>query len=155
MTPGQSASPVRSSSENRKAVALVIASMAMGALVGTWFLAENLSEDRARRELLRAVSHAATVVVNGQPLPDTSVTLGALRGIRHMPAHHSSPTSPIRLELRDGHTSTAVTIARDSDRPNEFWVYLPGSNWHNNALGRDAGRVVSEPLGTLLRDRGL
>jgi hypothetical protein len=48
-----------------------------------------------------------------------------------------------------------ITIARDSDRPNEFWVYLPGSNWHNDPLGRDAGRVVSEPLSTVLRDRGL
>ena len=95
------------------------------------------------------------VVVNGQPLRESTVALTALRSIRHVPAHHSGPTSPIYVELRDHQTSTAVTIARDSDRPNEFWVYLPGANWHNNALGRDAGRVVSESLGTLLHDRGL
>jgi hypothetical protein len=146
---------VPSSLADRKAVFLTVACLAIGVFVGTWFLAENLSEQRAQRELLSAVSHASIVVVNSQPIPESAVALAALRGIRHVSAHHSSPTSPIHVELRNGQTSAAVTIARDSDRPNEFWVYLPGSNWHNNALGRDAGRVVSEPLGTLLHDRGL
>ena len=152
---GHLAPSVISSPDDRKAVVIVVVCIAMGAFVGTWFLAEDQSEQRARRELLRAVSHASIVVVNGQPVPEAGVALAALRGVRHVPAHHSGPTSPIHVELRDAHTSTAVTIARDSDRPNEFWVYLPGANWHNNRLGRDAGRVVSEPLGALLHDRGL
>jgi hypothetical protein len=129
--------------------------MALFALVGTWFLAEEVTENRARRELLHAVSQASTVVINGRPLVDPTVTLSALRGTAHIPAHHSSPTAPIHLELRAGNTSTAITIARDSERPDEFWVYLPGSNWHNDPLGRDAGRIVSKPLGSFLHDRGL
>ena len=152
---GQAVSTLTPSPEDRKAVFLIVACLVMGVIVGTWFLAEDISERRAQRELLGAVSRASIVVVNGQPIPESAVALAAFRGIRHVPSHHSSPTSPIHIELRDGQTSAAITIARDSDRPNEFWVYLPGSNWHNDALGRDAGRVVSEPLGTLLRDRGL
>ena len=144
-----------SSPDDRKAIGLAISCLVIFALVGAWFWAEDLSEDRARRELLRAVSHASTVTVNGQPLADPSVALGALRGTTHVPGHHSSPMSPIHFELRDGHTSTAITVARDSDHPDEFWVYLPGSNWHNSPMGRDAGRAVSEPLGMLLHDRGL
>jgi hypothetical protein len=155
MASRRSLSSIRASSEDRKAVVLTVAVMAGMAIVGLLFLAEDVSEDRAQRELLRAVSHTSAVAVNGQPLVDPSVMLGALRGTRHIPAHHSSPTSPIHLELRDGSNSTAITITRDSDRPNEFWVYLPGSNWHNNPFGRDAGRVVSEPLGRVLLDRGL
>ena len=152
---GQALSPATSSPEDRKVAFLAVACVAMGVFVGTWFLADDLSEQRAQREVLRAVSHATIVVVNGQPIRESAVALAALRTIRHVSAHHSSPTSPIHVQLRDGRSSTALTIARDSDQPNEFWVYLPGSNWHNNALGRDAGRVVSEPLGTLLHERGL
>jgi len=152
---GHAVSPLTQSAEDRKAVFITIACLVVGVFVGTWFLAEDLSEQRAQRELLGAVSRASIVVVNGQPIPEAAVALAAFRGIRHVPSHHSGPTSPIHIELRDGRTSTAITIARDSDRPNEFWVYLPGANWHNNALGRDAGRVVSEPLGTLLHDHGL
>jgi hypothetical protein len=155
MASHQPLSSVRTSPEDRKAVVLTIAVLVGLALVGMLFLAEQASEARARRELLRAVSHASAVAVNGQLLVDPLLTLSALRGTTHIASHHSSPTSPIHLELREGDASTAVTIARDSDRPNEFWIYLPGANWHNNALGRDAGRVVSEPLSQVLRDRGL
>ena len=155
MRVGQAVSSLTQSPGDRKPLLLVVAALIMGVFVGTWFLAEDYSERRAQRELLGAISHASIVVVNGQPIPESAVALAALRGIRHVPSHHSGPTSPIHIELRDGQRSTAVTIARDSDRPNEFWVYLPGPNWHNDALGRDAGRVVSEALGTLLHDRGL
>jgi hypothetical protein len=124
-------------------------------LVGIWFLAEDVSERRARTELQAALAASSTVYANGQPLPDPAPVLAALRGVTHVPAHHSSPTKAIYLRLTAGARTVAVIIARDSENPSEFWVYRPGRNWHNDPLGQDAGRVVSSELNAYLRQRGL
>jgi hypothetical protein len=148
-------SNARVSEYDRRVVLLVLAALGMFILVGGVFLAEHLSENRARRYLLTAVTESSGVIVNGRRLSDPSVVLNALRGIRRVPAHHSSPSAPIHLLLEGGPEPVGIIIARDSNRPHEFWVYRPGSNWHNDPLGQDAGRILSGELDGFLRSRGL
>jgi hypothetical protein len=124
-------------------------------LVGISFLAERVSEDRARGFVLGAVAKSSRVLLNGRPVDDPTVLLEALRQIKHVTAHHSSPTVPVQLELQAGSEATGVIIARDSKRPNEFWVYRPGSNWHGDPLGQNAGRIASTDLDNFLRQEGL
>jgi hypothetical protein len=52
-------------------------------------------------------------------------------------------------------SSATLTIARDSERPTEFWAYLSGPNWNRNSLGQPAGRITSSDLDSFLRKRGL
>jgi hypothetical protein len=137
------------------AVFLPVGILVLFAVVGTFLLAETLSEQRARRSLSAVVSQSSAVSVNGQLVSDSATVFSALRRLTHVPAHHSSPTTPIHLELAYGHRVVAVTIARDSENPIEFWVYRPGPNWHNDPLGQDAGRIVSRELGDYLKRSGL
>ena len=129
--------------------------LAIGALVGSWFLLDYVTELRARRYLLAAVANSSGVRLNGEPVADPSVVLTALGGLAHVPAHHSGPTAAIRVTLMRGADSVPVVIARDSKRPEEFWVYRPGSNWNNDPLGQAAGRVISTSLANLLSQRNL
>ena len=145
----------RDSSEDRKAIFIVGVIFVIFPLVGILFLADDISENRARGELRAALVASSGVVVNGHAVQDPAVVLAALRGVTHVPAHHSSPTNPVHIDLTGGPRTLAVTIARDSDHPGEFWVYRPGRNWHNNSLGQDAGRVVSGELDDYLKRRGL
>lgn len=100
-------------------------------------------------------AEAVGVNVNGKHVPDPSVLLIALREVGHIPAHHSSPTMPIRVDLLIGADTTPLVLARDSQQPDEFWVYRPGPNWHNDPLGQEAGRIRSHTLSTFFRGRGL
>jgi hypothetical protein len=119
-------------------------------LVVGGFIADSVSEDRAREQLLGALDRASAVRFNGQVLDHSDVILRVLKSLHHVPAHHSGPDDPLRLELVSGNATTAITIARDSRTPGEYWIYRPGSNWHGNPLGEEAGRVANGALDTLL-----
>ena len=134
---------------------LAVFVLAMLTLVGTGFLADYLTEDHERKTLLNAVSQSSGVAIDGRPLPDPSTLLVAIRGLRAVPAHHSSPGKPIHFTLIGGQHVVEITIARDSQHPNEFWVYRPGRNWHNDPMGSYAGGIVSDDLSRFLTSRGL
>jgi len=123
----------------------------MFALLVTVFLAEKVSEEHARDALLAAVGRASRVRVNGQLVATPSPFLRALQSVHHVPGHHSGPTTPVTIELEGGGPTIAVIIARDSERPTEFWVYRPGPNWHNDPLGQEAGRITVASMDSLLR----
>jgi hypothetical protein len=141
--------------EDRKATFAVGAALIILPLVGILALAEDVSENRARRELRAAVAQSSGVAIEGRAVQDPAPVLAALQRVTHVPAHHSSPTTRVHLELTGGPRPVAVTLARDSENPAEFWVYRPGRNWHNDPLGQDAGRLVSRDLDAYLRRRGL
>ena len=134
---------------------LAIFVLGMLALAGTFFLADYLSEDHARKELVTAISQSTGVKLDGGAVADPAAVLALLREITREPDHHSSPTMPIRVELTGGPHVVTVIIARDSQNPTEFWVYRAGCNWHNDAMGQIAGGIVSPELDSLLKGRGL
>jgi len=136
-------------SEQRAWILLVAVFIMFPLIVGV-FIAERVSEDRARGQLLGALDRASAVGFHSQILDHSAAILTVLRSLHHLPAHHTSPVDPLRLELVSGGTTTAITIARDSETPGEYWVYLPGSNWHHDPLGQEAGRISNAALDTLL-----
>jgi hypothetical protein len=141
--------------QDRKVMFIFLWIFVLFPLVGLNFLLDDNAEKGARSELRAALATSTGVIVNGQALADPAPVLAALRGVRDADAHHSGPTAPVHLELTGGPHAVAVTIARDSENSNEFWIFRPGQNRNNNALGQDAGRVVSDTLDAYLKRRGL
>ncbi len=134
----------------------VLAALGFMVFVGCGMLASYLSEHFARQALFGAVAKSTGARLNGEPVEDPSVLLRALRSMHFVPAHHSSPRAPIRIELVDhGREVARIVIARDSHRPSEIWVFRPGSNWHGTPLGQEAGRIMTAELDEYLRRRGL
>jgi hypothetical protein len=129
--------------------------MAVALLGGTLFFADIVSEYRTRETLVHATAGSPRILLNGMPVDDPSVLVAAVRQLRHVWAHHSSPGEAICLEFVTGHDTTSINLARDSERPDEFWVYRAGANWHNDELGQEAGRIESPSLNGYLKSRGL
>jgi len=102
---------------------------------------ERYMEGRARDTVLSALSELspnATVTINGEARGQAPV-LQALRIIHHVESHHSHPLEPIEIEIRDGAKTIKLIVAQDSERPDEYWVYQPGRNYHNDPLGEFLG----------------
>ena len=102
---------------------------------------ERYMEGRARETVLSALSELspnATVTINGKDREQAPV-LQALRGIHHVESHHSYSLKPIQIEIRDGTKTIKLIVAQDSERPDEYWVYQPGRNYHNDPLGEFLG----------------
>ena len=100
-------------------------------------------ERRARDTFLSGLSEltpAATVTVNGAPRQQAPV-LEALRAVHHVESHHSSPLTAIQVEVRDGAKTIKFVVAQDSERPDEYWVYRPGRNYHNDPLASSSGAL--------------
>jgi hypothetical protein len=130
----------------------VLVMFGLGAIA---FVTDRAAENRAGDRVRVAVANASTIRVNGEEVADPRVLVGTLRLVEHVPAHHSHPTAPVRIDLVNGSGSTAVVIARDSQRPTEFWTFLPEMRRQSNGLGQPAGRITSSDLDNFLRQRGL
>ena len=107
------------------------------------FFFEIWNEKRARDAVLCALndlSPNATVSVNGETRQAAPI-LEALRGTHYVESHHSSPSAPIEIEIRDGAKTIKLVVAQDSERPDEYWVFQPGWNYHSNPLGEFLGRT--------------
>jgi hypothetical protein len=107
---------------------------------------EDFMERSARAAVLTALndlSPNATVTVNGQTRQKEPV-LEALRGVHHVESHHSSPLKPFHVDVRDGDKTINLIVAQDSERPDEYWVYRPGRNYHNDALGEFIGSTQTQ-----------
>lgn len=104
---------------------------------------ELYTERRARDAVLSALSDLspnATVTIDGKTRQQAPV-LEALRRLHHVESHHSYPLKPIQIEIRDGTKTIKLIVAQDSERPDEYWVYQPGRNYHNDPLGEFLGCI--------------
>lgn len=107
---------------------------------------ERYMESRARNAVLGALndlSPNATVTINGHPRQKEPV-LEALRKVQHIESHHSYPLKPIQVDIRDGAKTITLVVAQDSERPDEYWIYRPGRNYHNDPLGEFIGRTQTQ-----------
>jgi hypothetical protein len=107
---------------------------------------DDYMEKRARDAVLTALndlSPDATVTVNGQTRQKEPV-LEALRAVHHVESHHSSPLKPLHVDVRDGDKTINLVVAQDSERPDEYWVYRPGRNYHNDPLGEFIGSIQTQ-----------
>jgi hypothetical protein len=84
-------------------------------------------------ESLKADCHLS---INGKAATKPEQILAALKTLDWLPAHHSSPTKTINVEISD-HSRIVLRLARDSGNPREYWVYYPKyyiTQW--NEIGR-------------------
>lgn len=86
---------------------------------------------------IESLSGNYTVYVNQQQVRDPDKMISALKEIAPYWAHHSHPTKRIRVDIHSDERDLALELGRDSDNPQEYWVfYLGHSVTSNNEIGR-------------------
>ena len=131
--------------ERWQAPFLILVVLGMLAVFGV-IAFDQMNESRAREEVLSALndlSPNASVTLNGKTQQSTQV-LEVLRTLHQVDPHHSFPILPIRVEIREGSKTIDLVVARDSERSEEYWVFKPGWNYHNNPLGEELGAIQTD-----------
>jgi hypothetical protein len=86
---------------------------------------------------LQSLPENYTVYVNQQEVRDPDKMISSLRKIAPYWAHHSHPTTKIRVDVRGSVRDLTLELGRDSDDPQEYWVfYSQHSVTANNEIGR-------------------
>ena len=133
-------------------VALV---MGMVLVVGSLFVTQYASEERGIQAVVEAVGKASEARLDGKTVDDPTLLRLTLRLVDHPSYHHSAPTTRHRIELANGEWKTTIVIARDSQRPNEFWVFWPVTDAGDGCCGKPVGFITSSDLAGFLQKRGL
>jgi len=82
------------------------------------------------------------VFVEGEKVPLAGSLLAGLRTLASVTAHHSHPTEPLRVEVRSRDQARTFIVAEDSDRPEEYWVFVPKKELlPASSLGFEIGRI--------------
>src|SRR5215471_8711187 len=63
--------------------------------------------------------------VNGRPVQNPDQILAMLKTLRGVFPHHSHPTGRIDVEVSDQSQDLRLWVCRDSDNPQEYWVFYP------------------------------
>ena len=109
-------------------------------LVGLAVAASSTSISQFQvQQLLKKQSSGATVSINGQPAKNAEEVINTLKGLRDVPAHHSSPTRRISVDARGTHPIT-LELGRDSSNPREYWVFYPK---HLVTRDNEIGRITT------------
>lgn len=85
-----------------------------------------------------------------RPLAETNEIIplfSQLQRVAVVPAHHSSPTSPVIIEFWTHGQKYRYQVARDSQRADEYWVL---ETERAGESGREIGRIESPELGLVL-----
>ena len=82
-------------------------------------------------------AQVGAITVNEKPFDRPDDLLTALRSMRDAPAHHSHPTIEYRVLLITSLGPLELRLCRDSDNPNEYWVFYSGfQSTRRNEIGR-------------------
>src|SRR4029077_9192860 len=74
---------------------------------------------------LESIAGQYRISINGTAVPNSTQVLQALKSLKWMPAHHSSPTKRLTVEISDHSQRVIFSLARDSGNPREYWVFYP------------------------------
>ena len=105
-----------------------------------------LSVWTAHEEVLHGVNSlrdSCTISVNGHLMEDPGVLLYALRELRWTLGHHSHPTRNLDVKISGQTQSITLSVARDSENPQEYWVFAP-RYWITSRT--DIGRIKTSAL---------
>jgi hypothetical protein len=120
-----------------KSVGLFVTSILIAAAVA------SVATTTARQEAQRFLSGSTgdmTVYVNGQLISDQEEVLSVLKGIASYSAHHSHPTTRIRVDVMSSNGNLALELGRDSGNPREYWVF---SQRQGITSSNDIGRITT------------
>jgi hypothetical protein len=130
---------------------------ALSVMVIVTFAVQNHAQVSARSAILSELSRmrgAYRVRLNDRDVDEGALLVASIRRMRSVPGHHSGPTAPVHVEIRDGERSMNFVIARDSERQDEYWVFRSGKNLQGDPLGQEAGRVLDTELSRYLHRWG-
>lgn len=74
---------------------------------------------------LDSLSPNYIVLIDSKPVEDRDRILSTLKSFHGIMAHHSHPTHTLHVEISDGERQLALQVARDSEDPQEYWVFVP------------------------------
>jgi len=96
-------------------------------------------------QFLESVSNKSIISINGKEVQNGDEILNTLKGIQDLPAHHSSPTRMIYVDISDQPRHLLLWVARDSSDPHEYWVFAPSPSKLalRSALKKDIGHVIT------------
>ena len=92
-------------------------------LSSSW-VASSIARDEVKGKL-QAAGDNCQISINGKPAPHSEKILSVLKTLHTSPGHHSHPTHAIGIDVSYHPESFALPLARDSDDPKEYWVFLP------------------------------
>jgi len=140
---------------NSKPLAVILAVLVLIAIVLV-FAGQDAAQLRARETLLRdlnVLKPPYRVQLNGRDTTEPAAIVAALRAVTTVPAHHSGPDRPFLLDISDRQYNVLVTLAEDSQRPDEFWVFRTPPKSSPASLGQEVGRITDPNLRRYLAGR--
>lgn len=95
---------------------------------------------RVRQQLaedVRKLPADVVVLVDGHPVATREAFIAMLQQIAPAAAHHSHPMRAITIAVRGRGTDILLSFGRDSERPQEYWVFDPRDELvRMNEIGR-------------------
>src|SRR5947209_1693963 len=88
----------------------------------TGFASQSFGQFRVLQALDSCSSSGSTILVNGKQVCNSADVLATLKRMSDLPAHHSSPTRRIRVDIRRT-KHIVLDLGRDSSNPREYWVF--------------------------------
>ena len=88
---------------------------------------------------LDGVSAKDRISVNGRQVQNSEEIINTLKNLAELPAHHSSPTKRIAVDISD-HSHLVLWLGRDSNNPREYWIFYPR---HFTTRSNEIGRVIT------------
>lgn len=110
------------------------------------FALTSILAAQARLEVQRYLvqAHDAKVSIDGKQVRDSARVLQAFRGITWIPAHHSHPIRRISVVVRSEAGDLTLDLGRDSQVPEEYWVFYPAYHATSNSeIDRIASNVFN------------
>ena len=89
---------------------------------------------------LENVSDDATVSINNEVIRKPQTVIDELRKLAAIPAHHSYATKRIRIAIRDNDQGLVIDLGRDSQLPQEYWVFYLG---YRHTYVNEVGRITT------------
>ena len=89
---------------------------------------------------LENVSVDAIVSINNEVIRKPQTVIDELRKLARLPAHHSHATKRIRIAIRDNDQGLVIDLGRDSQLPQEYWVFYLG---YRHTSVNEVGRITT------------
>src|SRR5687767_10623748 len=105
--------------------------------------AASIMTTYARRDVLSFLQNLSgnyTVYVNHQEVRESEKIISSLKEIAPYWAHHSSPTTRIRVDIHSDMRDLTLELGRDSGNPQEYWVFYSG---HSVTSDNEIGRITT------------
>jgi len=119
-----------------RGTAVFVVAVILGLLIG------STSTLIGRLEVLHyldGVSASERISVDGRQVQNSKEIINTLKNLSELPAHHSSPTKRIAVEISD-HSHLILWLGRDSNNPQEYWIFYPR---HFITRSNEIGRVIT------------